>query len=431
MVFIAIFSLCCIFNVAFGAEPVVNCSVPISPDHGQAFLYQDGRVVKYVCEPGYVLLGKELVRCNDGKWEDEIPTCLKMEGDIIPENIPRDVPQPQVLVPPSRPLFSWGKEDDPVDDAEKNSTVDDEVPMSDEARLRMVLYPRRRARIVTTHVRPARIHSSSELEEEEKKRADGKKVEKTATTIHLEAPPSSIYVRRTISPGKSDSHEQTLNQQYRTASVHMTVDNAEDADHVQVVALPRAAVTQNDKGEEALRQMYWWAHQNYPRQASLVEYRSGNPVVMTLTESQIAWINSLHPELRDQYLKDLYVIRAEEAVEGARAQAFLRRYEDAYNLYHAPYYYRQPVAVVAHDPIAIYDYSCNQAGSPFVTAPKLPNAHIARYDRRQNPNSPRNHYLSAVYRCNSGYVMLDSRFTELHCSQRRWIGTEPICVRRS
>ncbi|GBN17881.1 hypothetical protein AVEN_57614-1 [Araneus ventricosus] len=234
-----------------------------------------------------------------------------------------------------------------------------------------------------------------------------------------------VYVRRTVTPGKSDSQEQTLQEQYRTASVHMTVDNKEDGDKLQVVTLPRAAVSQNDKGDENLRHLYWMAQQYYPRSASLVEYRSGSPVVMTLSESQMAWINSLHPELRDQYLRDLYVLRAEEAVEGTRALSFLRRYDDGYN-----YYIRQPL-VAAHDLTAVYDYSCNQAGSHFVTAPKLANAHIARYDRRQNPNPPYNHYLTAVYRCNPGYVMLDTRFTELTCSRRNWIGTEPICVPRT
>ncbi|XP_042905173.1 uncharacterized protein [Parasteatoda tepidariorum] len=418
--------------IAFGGEPIVNCPAPRSPDHGQTFLYQDGRVVKYVCEPGYVLYGKEFVRCVDGKWEDEITTCLKIDENGDLEEPSDEMLQMTPPLPPPRPLFSWGNEEE-IDEKEQNSTSDDEMPMSDEARLRMVMYPRRRARIVTTRVRPARINSASELEDEEKKRSNSKK-ETSATTIHLEGPPSSIFVRRTLIPGKVASQEQSLNQQYRTATVRMTVEEKEDPEHVQVVALPRAAVAQNDKGEDQLRQMYWWAaqnyhqnYQNYPRQASLVEYRSGSPVAMTLSESQIAWINSLHPDLRDQYLRDLYVVRAEEAVEGARAQAFLRRYEDAY-LY--PYLIRQPVSVV-RDPVSVYDYSCNQAGSQFVTAPKLPNAHIARYDRRQNPNTPRNHYLSAVYRCNPGFVMIDPRFTELHCSRRSWVGTEPICIPRS
>ncbi|GFR03657.1 uncharacterized protein TNCT_91851 [Trichonephila clavata] len=408
-------------TVALAGEPVVNCPAPRSPDHGQAFLYQDGRVVKFVCEPGYSLQGKEIVRCVEGEWEEGTPSCIEIAGD---GEVQPDIPPPPEQAP-TRPLFNWGGDED---EENATATVDgEEMPLSDEARLRMVIYPRRRARVLSARV--ARLHSTAELEEEEKKRSAKKDDSGSSrTTIHLEGPPSVVYVRRTVSPGKSDSQEQTLKEQYRTASVHMTVENKEDVDKVNVVALPRAAVAPNDKGDESLRHMYWMAQQYYPRQSSLVEYRSGNPVVMTLSESQMAWINSLHPELRDQYLRDLYVLRAEEAAEGTRALAFLRRYDDPYNIY-APLYLRQPV--VSGDITSLYDYSCNQAGSHFVTAPKLPNAHIGRYDRRQNPNAPYNHYLTAVYRCNPGYIMLDTRFTELTCSKRNWIGTEPICVPRS
>lgn len=83
------------------------------------------------------------------------------------------------------------------------------------------------------------------------------------------------------------------------------------------------------------------------------------------------------------------------------------------------------------DPIATYDYTCHESGYPFIKAPKLRNMHIQRYDRRQNPNNPHNHYLAAVYRCNPGYVMSDTRFTELYCSKKSWTGVKPVCVRRS
>ncbi|GIY79450.1 uncharacterized protein CEXT_160921 [Caerostris extrusa] len=379
---------------------------PRSPEHGQAFLYQEGQVVKYVCEPGYTLLGKEIVRCVEGEWEAPFPICLEVtaDGDALPLDAAPELSQPRSA--PSS--VGEGRK-------RRMRLQQGDEPQGDEARLRMVIYPRRRI----FRSRVARLRSAAELEDEERKRSakkDDDKSTSSSTTIHLQAPPSVVYVRRTVSPGKSESQEKTLTEQYRTAAVHMTVDNSEDK--LQVVALPRAAVSQNDKGDESLRHLYWMAQQYYPRHASLMEYRSGNPVVMTLSESQMAWINSLHPELRDQYLKDLYVLRAEEAVEGARALSFLRRYDDAY--------IRQPL--IAQDLTPIYDYSCNQAGSHFVTAPKLPNAHIARYDRRQNPNHPYQHYLAAVYRCNPGYVMLDTRFTELTCSRRSWIGTDPICV---
>lgn len=95
-------------------------------------------------------------------------------------------------------------------------------------------------------------------------------------------------------------------------------------------------------------------------------------------------------------------------------------------IFHRLYFF----AVIMEDPVANYDYSCHVSGRPFVKAPRLPHMHIARYDKRQNPNNPYNHYLSAVYRCNPGYVMLDTRYTDLHCSKEDWVGVTPVCVRR-
>ena len=86
------------------------------------------------------------------------------------------------------------------------------------------------------------------------------------------------------------------------------------------------------------------------------------------------------------------------------------------------------LAVIVEDPVATYDYSCHESGHPFVKAPYIPNAFVARYDKRQNPNNPHNHYLTAIYKCNPGYVILDTRYTELHCSKKNWIGVKPVCV---
>ncbi|GBM22892.1 hypothetical protein AVEN_157590-1, partial [Araneus ventricosus] len=62
--------------------------------------------------------------------------------------------------PAPRPLFDWNGE-------EENATAEEgDLPQGDEARLRMVIMPRRRARLLTARV--ARLHSASELEEEEK-----------------------------------------------------------------------------------------------------------------------------------------------------------------------------------------------------------------------------------------------------------------------
>ncbi|XP_054712799.1 uncharacterized protein LOC129222327 [Uloborus diversus] len=377
MLFVAIACLLSISAAAFGSRAESNCTAPRAPDNSDAFMYQDGRVVKYVCDPGYVLIGRQMVRCIDGKWEEPIPVCKKMNDETADEELVKPIP-PKI---PERPLFNWGDDDE----SEKNETsIEDENELlNDEGRVRLLLYPRRSV-FTTRFIRPTRLQSGTELEEEERKRS------------------------------------QTGDKK--------TIEN--DETKRQVISFPRAPVTQNDKGyQDNLRHMYYMAHHYYP-----YEYRSGSPVSATLSHSQLAWINSLHPELRDQYLRDLYYLGADETTNEARAHhAYLRRYGNAYNLLYSsvPYYYREPsVALLSEDPVTEYDYSCNQAHSSFVKAPRLPNMHIARYDRRQNPNSPHNNYLSAVYRCNPGYIMLDARHTELHCSKRRWIGVQPICVRR-
>lgn len=57
---------------------------------------------------------------------------------------------------------------------------------------------------------------------------------------------------------------------------------------------------------------------------------------MTLTESQLAWINSLPADLRDQYLKDMYIMRVGDTDEPERVQTIVAR--DPYDyVYRVPY----------------------------------------------------------------------------------------------
>lgn len=86
------------------------------------------------------------------------------------------------------------------------------------------------------------------------------------------------------------------------------------------------------------------------------------------------------------------------------------------------------IAVFVDNVASTYDYTCNQAGFPVIPAPDLPNMYVARYDSRKNVYEPHNYYLSAVYQCDPGYYMLDSRFSELYCSRGQWVGASPVCV---
>ena len=80
------------------------------------------------------------------------------------------------------------------------------------------------------------------------------------------------------------------------------------------------------QSDDALRQLYWYAHY----------YHNGVPAVLRLTESQLRWIDSLHPELRDQYLRGAYIVRAGDTAEPERVASLIAR--DAYEyLYRVPY----------------------------------------------------------------------------------------------
>ena len=58
--------------------------------------------------------------------------------------------------------------------------------------------------------------------------------------------------------------------------------------------------------------------------------------MLRLTESQLRWIDSLHPELRDQYLRGAYIVRAGDTAEPERVASLIAR--EAYDyLYRVPY----------------------------------------------------------------------------------------------
>lgn len=73
-------SLRFISSLVYCAPPKAPCSAPLPPEHGQAFLDLEGRVVKYACDPGYALKGKEIIECVEGKWEEPNPACIEIEG---------------------------------------------------------------------------------------------------------------------------------------------------------------------------------------------------------------------------------------------------------------------------------------------------------------------------------------------------------------
>lgn len=86
--------------------------------------------------------------------------------DGVKENSEKVAFEP-IAPPPPRPLFSWGSDNE----QEINATAE-ELPLSDEARVRLLMLPRRR---VITEVRTGKI---TELEEDEKRRSKEGKLKK-------------------------------------------------------------------------------------------------------------------------------------------------------------------------------------------------------------------------------------------------------------
>lgn len=87
---------------------------------------------------------------------------------LLGEGVKEEPNKADEPVVPARPLFSWGSDSEFGNEQEINGT-EEEMAQSDEARVRLLLYPRRQ--IVT---RVSNIQSSTELEEEENKRSQGK-----------------------------------------------------------------------------------------------------------------------------------------------------------------------------------------------------------------------------------------------------------------
>ncbi|XP_037938996.1 fibrillin-2 [Teleopsis dalmanni] len=72
---------------------------------------------------------------------------------------------------------------------------------------------------------------------------------------------------------------------------------------------------------------------------------------------------------------------------------------------------------------ATLDMSCAQAK---IKAPELQHGFVQKYDRRRKGEKV---FLVAFYSCNDNFDFEDSSIKTLYCSERKWVGEIPVCVR--
>ena len=75
-VFLSYFKLC-------RSLPLERCGAPGNFPRGsveQETLrigneFQDGGMIRYKCQPQYSMVGDALLRCNNGRWSNNVPQC--------------------------------------------------------------------------------------------------------------------------------------------------------------------------------------------------------------------------------------------------------------------------------------------------------------------------------------------------------------------
>ena len=61
-------------EVAFLSAICPDPGVPVNGNRiGNSFI--DGQTVAFNCQPGYTLIGSQVLRCVAGNWDDDIPKC--------------------------------------------------------------------------------------------------------------------------------------------------------------------------------------------------------------------------------------------------------------------------------------------------------------------------------------------------------------------
>lgn len=76
--------LCALFGAAHSGpssrEDYLGCPAPRSPENGLSFIFNNGRLVRYRCHPGFKLRGHSEAVCHQNRWNRPTPLCLARNG---------------------------------------------------------------------------------------------------------------------------------------------------------------------------------------------------------------------------------------------------------------------------------------------------------------------------------------------------------------
>ncbi|EEC13586.1 conserved hypothetical protein [Ixodes scapularis] len=66
--------------IELSSREFLGCPAPRSPDNGLSFIFNEGRIVRYRCHPGYKLRGHPHAVCTNSHWNRPAPLCLAKNG---------------------------------------------------------------------------------------------------------------------------------------------------------------------------------------------------------------------------------------------------------------------------------------------------------------------------------------------------------------
>ena len=54
---------------------IENCPPLVDPENGKVFIFSNGEVALFICDPSYVIMGNPYLRCVNGAWSSIPPKC--------------------------------------------------------------------------------------------------------------------------------------------------------------------------------------------------------------------------------------------------------------------------------------------------------------------------------------------------------------------
>lgn len=99
--------LLCVLAREVSSREFLGCPAPRSPENGLSFIFNEGRIVRYRCHPGYKLRGHSHAVCTNSHWNRPAPLCLSRNGTRRGTAHTGHGMQKPDHNTPSRQLFDW------------------------------------------------------------------------------------------------------------------------------------------------------------------------------------------------------------------------------------------------------------------------------------------------------------------------------------